>query len=253
MAAPKKRYGSTRKRGQSELQKAEEVQESLEGLWDWIRKYRYILGGSLVLLCVVAVGYSIWDSSVEDGLKEESAAFAQAMDTYDGVVGEGEPEQPADFATDKAKYTTALERLQAFGASHSGAILAPLAKLAEGPAHYALEDWDKDIAVVQEYLDANGDSSLSPVLYQQLGLAEKRAGRAENAAGHFQKMTESSDWWFQATGYIHLGDLHNGGLGSTAPKSDTARKHYQAARSIADQEADENMTQMIDTRIALLN
>jgi predicted negative regulator of RcsB-dependent stress response len=253
VAAPKKRYGSTRNRGQSELQKAEEVQESLEGLWEWIRKYRYILGGSLMLLCVVAIGYSFWDSQVEDELKEESAAFGQAMNTYDGVVGESLPDQPADFATEKAKYTAALERLQAFEVSHVGSILEPLAKLAEGPAHYALEDWDKDIAAVQGYLDSNADSSFSPVLYQQLGLAEKRAGRADSAAGHFQKMTESSDWWFQATGYIHLGDLHNGGLGSSAPESDAARKHYQAARSIAEQEADENMTRMIDTRIALLN
>jgi tetratricopeptide (TPR) repeat protein len=69
------------------------------------------------------------------------------------------------------------------------------------------------------------------VIHEELGLALTALGKTDEAASHFQKMTEASDWWFKATAHMRIGDLYSPLVGSKSASKEKALAAYKEALS----------------------
>jgi predicted negative regulator of RcsB-dependent stress response len=261
VAAPKtkKRYGTSRKRGQADLARADEVQDSLEGVWEWIRRYRYPAGIGLGALCLFVVGLDAWQQSSLESQRIESEAFSDATEILNAAIvvpGEEVPEAGMSFATEEERATEALAQIDGFAASNAGGMLEGPASLAATQALLDLERWDDALVRIQPWIDENRDADFTPILRQRAAQIALSKGDSAGARTQFEALVSASNWWHQAAGHLGLGDHQHPGFASEGADAEAARKHYDAAlESLASLEKSslaQSVRSVVQTRLSAL-
>ena len=227
------KYKKPKRMSRKELREQDEVMSKLQLVYAWLAKYRNLLlvaaGGLVVLL----LGISLVVSMVESADREQSAAFFKILDSEDGTKGEA---------------------VAAYLSEHDGDDLSALALLIQ-----AAEE-GKSGEVTAKYLQDEDDSTMAPVLVDELGVAALQQGDVAKAREWFGKLTEGESPYFKALGHARLGDLSNPAFPAGDGKSvESARSAYEAGMSelTADERdiksGEQDLFKKLEREIALLN
>ncbi|NUN15113.1 MAG: hypothetical protein HUU55_15905 [Myxococcales bacterium] len=235
----KKRYGTKRNPETDPVAVAaqpDEVHERLEGVWELLRKYRYIVLGVVVGLALVALIGQIVTSMSRGKKLEQAKGFNEALAVFNGLVLEDTalqiqlPDTIKTYKSEEEKWKEALVKLESFTSQTSDSTLKGLADAAIGVSKYELGEIQASVDLVSAYLTANSNSPLAPALHQHLGVALRALGKRDEAASHFTKLTESSDWWFKTLGALYLGGLYDPNLTSEGASKEQAIAAYKAGQ-----------------------
>jgi len=255
----KKRYGTSRKRGQADLARADDVQDSLEGVWEWIRRYRYPAGIGLGALCLFVVGLEIWQQSTLESERAAGQEFSAASDLLSAPIvapGDEAPAEGVSFGTEQERASEALAQLDAFVAANSGGKLEASASLVGSQPLADLERWEDALGRIQPWLDENLDADMTPILRQRAAQVALSNGDAAGARAQFEALVTASNWWHQASAHLGLGDLQHPGFVGEGADAEAARKHYDAAlESLANHDKSslaQSVRSVVQTRLAAL-
>lgn len=227
MASPKvkKRYGTRRNPDRDIAEAPDQVEEGLVGLWEWVRKYRFVIVGAMGGLAAVALIGQFVTENMRQGRMDEAKAFNDAVSVYSFPVvepkeGEDPPELPKgvrSFETDKAKYEAVVADLSQVASAHEGDDLGKLAVAAQGGAKYQLGDYAGAAKVASDYLSGSPEGPLAPAFKQLLASSKAAEGDAAGAAGALGGA--GSDWWNAGWSALVEGDLHAKGSPDKAKSS----------------------------------
>jgi predicted negative regulator of RcsB-dependent stress response len=236
VAAPskvKKRYGAKRNPTREELEAPDEIEERLVGLWEWVRKFRYVIVGVLVGAFVLVAVASLWSTHSASAQQERARAldlFNAPVLSKDEAATAGLPADQVTYETAQAKYAAISDKLAAVATEQEGTAAAELATLA-GAAAQVMQGKGADAAgTLQSWLDANSGSPIAVAVAFDLANAYRAQGKAAEAEKALSAWLEREDWWFVGYGALTLGDLYNPGMGgSDASKAKGAYEKGLAA------------------------
>jgi len=233
-AKVKKRYGSRRRPRASEAAAATQVEEKLAGLWEWIRRYRYILSAIVVVLFVVAVAGTLVGRHLRAREAARQAAFDAILEAVRAPVVADPSTLPPDapdtlrFPSEEEKYEAVVARAESFLADHDEGVLAEHARLLAAAARAHLGQWKESAPVVQAYLDAHPDGPMAPFLRFELAAARAAEQGAAAAAETLEPMRSSPDWFWRAEAALRAtAPLASGKV--DAAQADAMRKWLDAA------------------------
>lgn len=233
----KKRYGTKRNPETDPAAVAaqpDEVHERLEGVWEFLRKYRYIVLGVVVALALIALIGQIVASMGRSKKLEQAKGFNEALGVFNGLVLEDTaiqiqlPDTIKTYKSEDEKWKEALAKLESFTAETSDSTLKALADAAIGVSKYELGEIQASVDLVSAYLSANPDSPIALAIHQHLGVALRALGKRDEAASHFTKLSESDDWWFKVLGSLYMGGLYDPNLTQEGASKDQAVAAYKA-------------------------
>lgn len=237
MANPKvkKRYGSKRSpesATQEALNQPDEIEEGLVGLWEFVRKYRYVIVGGMGVALVAALAGQFFTTRSQAAVREDARKFNDAIALYSAVVQEPGDDAPAlpdgvkSFPTEAKKLEAVKAELTAYASSGDGA-LTELAQVAQAAATFQSGDYAGSESAVQTYLAAHADSPLAPALKLQRAYALHAQGKAGDAAGVVAEWGNAEDWWYKSWSALASGDME------TSPEA--ATKKWKEGLAVFDQ------------------
>lgn len=208
---------SRRRMTRDELRQPDEVMSKLQGSYDWMNRYRWVILGGVGALVVAGGAWSIWSSMSSGKAESISADFDKALFVTSAPVLPADEEVPeiikkrgiVTFKTEDARTQAAIEALQTFLKNHEGSSLSDMAKALEGAAKFDKGEFQAAVDAVGAWLSSNEAHPMALVLHEEIGIGLAALGKTEDAATHFEKLAASSDWWFKATGNMRLGDLYS--------------------------------------------
>jgi predicted negative regulator of RcsB-dependent stress response len=250
MARKKIRKGSGRKK---ELEQPDEVMSALQDTYSVIERYKYWIIGSIVVAIVAVLGVSGFVSWRGSKRMENTEAFFKVFEIHLAEVVE--PEEPAEgeepaappegtYPTETAKYEALAAATQGFIDEHGGGAIDDAARLLLVSAYTRLGKNEEAASELETYLADEGDSTLKPLVLENLGALKLRTGDASGAAAQFEAMQSSSTVpYFKARALVHLGDMANPVLVSAKGDKDaaSARDYYQKALELLPEETEEGM------------
>lgn len=204
-----------RRMTRDELRHPDEVMTKLQGGYDWLNRYRWVILGGVGALVALGGAWSIWRSMSAGKDAEVSTAFTKALMVTASPVITGEEEVPESFKnqgiqvfrTEDARTDAAIAAIEGFLKEHEGSSFADMARALEGAAKFEKGDFQAAADSVSKWLDANPEHPMAMVLHEEVGIALAALGKTSEAAAHFEKLTAADDWWFKANGHMRLGDL----------------------------------------------
>lgn len=213
----KKRYGTKRnpEAAADEVVAArpDEIEEGLVGLWEWVRKYRFVIIGSLVGLLVIALIGQLIVSRSQSATKELAQQFNEAIGLYSAPViapSEEQPDLPKDatsFPSEEKRLEAVKAKLSEFASAHGDGTLGELAKVALAAAQFQSGDFAGAESASQAYVSAHADSPLVLALKLQRAYALNAIGKGQDAAAALADWGNQQDWWFQAWAALAAGDM----------------------------------------------
>lgn len=247
------------------LKQPDQVMTGLQTTYSFLDKYKYYIVGGFSAVVVVLLAIS-WFVDYREGKKEELAQnFFEAFKYTEAVVGEYAlaPGGVPKFNTAGEKYAKVNEALGAFLEENSSETIADTARLVLASNQMELGDYEKAYALLQEYATNVPDSTLTPIVYENMGYACVHLGKLEEAAAHFNQMKgATTNPYLVARALLHLGDMSNPGASAGGDKdTKKARDFYQEALEFLP-EAEEGAEpdpvvvrtrQEIELRLSLLN
>lgn len=250
MARKKIRTGTGRKR---ELEQPDEVMSALQDTYSVIEKYKFWIMGALVAAIVAVLGVSGFVSWRSSKRMENTEAFFKVYEIHLAEVVEPvEPEEgeeaaaPAEgtYPSEEAKYEALATATQGFIDEYGGGAIEDAARLLLVSAYTRLGKNEEAAAELETYLADEGDSTLKPLVLENLGALKLRTGDASGASAQFEAMqTASTVPYFKARALVHLGDMANPVLASAKGDKDasSAREYYEKALELLPEETDEGM------------
>ena len=254
MARKKIRKSVGRKK---ELQQPDEVMSALQGTYSTIDKYKYWIIGAIAASLVLVLGVSAYVSWSASARKVDTEAFFKVFEIHlaevvaPAEVGDEEDgEEPADdpeegtYPSEEAKYQALAAAVEGFIDEHGGGAIEDAARLLLVSAYTRLGKNEEAVAELETFLNDAGDSTLKPLVLENLGALKLRTGDAAGAATRFEEMQNATAVpYFQALALIHLGDLANPVLLSAAGDKDggAARGFYEKALELLPDEPDEGL------------
>ncbi len=250
MARKKIRKGGGRKK---ELEQPDEVMSALQDTYSVIEKYKFWIIGAIAAAIVLVLGVSGFVSWRSSKRMENTEAFFKVFEIHLAEVFE--PEEPAEgeepvtppegsYPTEEAKYEALATATQGFIEEHGGGSIEDAARLLLVSAYTRLGKNEEAATELETYLDDEGDSTLKPLVLENLGALKLRNGDASGAAAQFEAMQAASTVpYFKARALVHLGDMANPALESAQGDKDAAaaRDYYEKALEILPVETDEGM------------
>lgn len=236
-----------RRMTRDELRQPDEVMSKLQGGYDWINRYRWVILGGVGALVLAGGAWSIWHSMSSGKQTEVSAALDKGLLLTASPVIRGEEEIPDAFKkqgvqvfrTEAARTDAAIAAIEGFLKDHEGSSLADLARALEGSAKFDKGDFQAAADSVSKWLDANPEHPMALVLHEEVGIALAALGKTQDAAGHFEKLTAASDWWFKVNGNMRLGDLYSPLTGKGNDKAKAVAAYKAAVEALP--KVDDNM------------
>ena len=250
MARKKIRTGTGRKR---ELEQPDEVMSALQDTYSVIEKYKFWIMGALVAAIVAVLGVSGFVSWRSSKRMENTEAFFKVYEIHLAEVVEPvEPEEgeeaaaPAEgtYPTDAAKYEALATATQGFIEEHGGGAIEDAARLLLVSAYTRLDKNEEAAAELETYLEDEGDSTLKPLVLENLGALKLRSGDPTGAVSSFEEMQSSSTVpYFKARALVHLGDMVNPSLASSKGEKDAgaARGYYEKALELLPAETEDGL------------
>lgn len=249
------------------LNQPDQVMTGLATTYAFLDKWKYYIVGGFSSVVVVLLAVSWWSSYQENKRVELAQSFFDAFKYFDAPVGENAVARdglPA-FKTEEEKFTKLADEMDAFLKENSSQDIAETAHLVKATAKMELRDFEAAYQELKAYIDADPESSLGPMVLENLGYACVNLGKIDEAIGYFEKMDESSaDAFVSAMALVHLGDLYHPGAMTVSSDKDgeKARRYYEQALELLPKVEDEEglipdrslelTRDMIRNRIALL-
>ena len=252
MARKKIRKGVGRRK---ELEQPDEVMSALQGTYGTIEKYKYWIIGAIAASLVLVLGISAYVSWRASARQVDTEAFFKVLEIHLAEVvapaeaAEGEEAPPVDsedntYPTEDAKYQALAAAVEGFIDEHGGGTIEDAARLLLVSAYTRLGKNEEAIVELEAFLNDEGDSTLKPLVLENLGALKLRTGDAAGAATRFEEMQNATAVpYFQALALIHLGDLANPALRTAAGDKDAgaARGFYAKALELLPDEPDEGL------------
>jgi tetratricopeptide (TPR) repeat protein len=224
-----------------ESEQPDEVMTQLQRLSDHLSKHfwRYIV--SIVLVMAGSLVIQSYVDSMENTQADAAAAVSEVFQVLGGTlttdIEEGVPSATpenkapvnADYETIQARAEAAVSKANALGEVGSGDLDA-LGLAGLGRAQMELKQWDDAAASFQAFSEAAKESSVAALITENQGRAAQAAGKGDEAAQYYQRLSESANLYYKVRGHVLLGDLYNpnfvkSGSGNAAQ----SREHYAAA------------------------
>jgi len=250
MARKKIRKVGSRKKN---LQQPDEVMSALQDTYSVIEKFKYWIIGAIAGAIVLVLGISAFVSWQASRLQADTEAFFKVFEIHLAEVTApaepeegGEPEEPAEgtYPTEQARYEALASATQGFIDEHGGGAIEDAARLLLVSAYTRLDKNEEAAAELEAFLDSEGDSTLKPLVLENLGALKLRNGDAAGAAARFEEMQASSGVpYFKARALVHLGDMNNPALSASEGEKDAAkaREFYAKALALLPEEAEEGI------------
>ncbi|MBM4372738.1 MAG: tetratricopeptide repeat protein [Deltaproteobacteria bacterium] len=229
-----------------DLQQPDEVMSALQGTYSTIEKYRYLIIAAIAVVLVVVLAVSGWVSWRASRRQETTESFFKVFEIRAAEVkapGE-ESEEAAEgtYPTEAAKYEALAEAVSTFIDEEASGPIEDAARLVLVGAYAHLDRSDEAIRELEAFLDSEGETTLKPIVLENLGTLKVRAGDPEAAAGHFREMESVATVpYFKARALMHLGDLANPALPSAKGEKDAAaaRELYGKALELLPEEEEQ--------------
>jgi len=249
------------------LKQPDQVMTKLQTTYVFLDKFKYHIVGGFFGVVVILLGISWFMEYRKDRRQDMAQAFFDAFKYFDAPVGTEAPppEGMESFPTAEAKFTKLGEELTAFLEEHSSEDISDTARLVLASTKMELGDYEGAHALLTQVLENKPDTSLAPIVLENVGYACIHLGKAEEAVSHFERMKESSsNPYVMARALVHLGDLRNpGATGAPVEKDrEKALEFYQQALELLPEQEEEAgeagdpamalTRQEIETRISLL-
>ncbi len=215
------------------LKQPDQVMTGLQTTYAFLDKYKYYIVGGFSAVVAVLLAIS-WFVDHQEQKKEDLAKeFFEAFKYTEAVVGEDAlaPAGLPKFNTAEEKYAKVSETLGAFLEEHSSETIADTARLVLASNQMETGDYEKAYALLQEYAENVPDSTLTAIVYENMGYACMHLGKLDEAAAHFDQMKgATTNPYLIARALTHLGDMSNPGATAGGNKDATkAREFYNEA------------------------
>jgi len=225
----------------------------LQRTYSVLDKYKYHIVGSFTVVVVLLLGISWYSDYRVSQQKELAKVFFEAVKYFEAPVGENATpvEGLPTFKTDDQKFSRLSEEMDAFLKEHSSEDIADTARLVKATAKMELGDFEAAYEELKAFTENVPDSSLAPIIYENLGYACVQLGRVEEAVGYFEMMkAASTDSYVSAMALVHLGDLHHPGGRSVSSDKDVgkARKYYEEALELLPKDSEGEVSDLVIER-----
>ncbi|MFH1529109.1 MAG: tetratricopeptide repeat protein [Pseudomonadota bacterium] len=224
---------------------------ALQDTYSVIEKYKYWIVGAIVGIIILVLGISAFVSWRSSKRQDNTEAFFEIFRIHLAEVVEPadegeEPVAPAEgtYPTEQAKYEALAAATQGFIDEHGGGSIEDAARLLLVSAYTRLGKNEEAATELETYLNDEGDSTLRPLVLENLGELKLRIGDAAAAAARFEEMqTSSTVPYFKARALVHLGDMANPALRSSKGEKDAAaaRDYYTKALELLPDASDEGV------------
>ncbi len=235
-----------------ELQQPDEVMSALQDTYSVIDKYKYWIMGAIAGAIVLVLGVSGFTSWKSAQRQADTEAFFEVFKVHLAEVVEpaeiegDDPEAPAEdtYPSEQDKYEALAAATQVFIDEHGGGAIEDAARLLLVSAYTRLGKNEEAAGELETFLNDEGDSTLKPLVLENLGALKLRSGDAAGATARFEEMQASTKVpYFKARALVHLGDMANPALGSSQGEKDAAaaRELYNKALELLPTDADEGV------------
>jgi len=216
------------------LSQPDQVMSGLKTTYSFLDEYKYyMVGGFLAIVVVLLV--SSWVAGYLESRESQTAQeLFDALKNADAPVGEEVTAPPGVtvFKTPEEKFGKLSESLNAFLSEHDSGAIADTARLSLAAAQMELGKNEDAVTLLSGLLEELGDTSLAPIVHENLAYAHLRLGQVDKATEHFKQMGElTTNPYLKARSLVHLGDLANpfATVAGAQKDKDGARKLYQDA------------------------
>ena len=186
----------------SMLEPAEIVGRS-EAVLDFFNTHRrwVALGVGLVLAGGLAWGWITW-SMAEQNRKAQALEY----EAFKQVSGESLPEVELAARTQKA-----IALYQEILTNYPKSSSAPFAQYQLGNSYFELKQYDKAVAVYQDFIQRySGHKVLLPMVYQRLGYTHLFQGDHQAALADFDQVIKLLNAWNKDQAYYEMGRVYEG-------------------------------------------